>query len=249
MGLKFIYRRIYSKIFAFTLAEVLITIGIIGVVAAMTIPTLLTKIQDRQFRERYKQAISIVSQSMRLVYADSEETYTSTSWIQMPVYLCKLERNMKVMKSGIDCSKVSDDSVYGSNSEWPYAGKSVWDENWTFHPAKQWFDKKGNPQKINPGYSPLTIDLMNGIRLFYTCGNQLFVDVNGDARPNMIGRDIYFMYFAEGATSPEVGFGRGYSITPNACSAQAGNATPSLNKNNYLEDCLHGTGWGCSFVH
>ena len=31
-----------SKNFAFTLAEVLITLGIIGVVAAMTIPVLMT---------------------------------------------------------------------------------------------------------------------------------------------------------------------------------------------------------------
>ena len=35
------------KISAFTLAEVLITLGIIGIVAAMTIPTLMTKIQKR----------------------------------------------------------------------------------------------------------------------------------------------------------------------------------------------------------
>lgn len=32
----------------FTLAEVLITLGIIGVVAAMTIPTLVSKSQQRQ---------------------------------------------------------------------------------------------------------------------------------------------------------------------------------------------------------
>ncbi len=35
-------RRCMKKLFGFTLAEVLITLGIIGVVAAMTIPTLMT---------------------------------------------------------------------------------------------------------------------------------------------------------------------------------------------------------------
>lgn len=35
----------YIKKFAFTLAEVLITLGVIGVVAAMTIPTLITSYQ------------------------------------------------------------------------------------------------------------------------------------------------------------------------------------------------------------
>ena len=33
---------------AFTLAEVLITLGIIGVVAALTIPTLISKYQEKQ---------------------------------------------------------------------------------------------------------------------------------------------------------------------------------------------------------
>lgn len=35
------------KMSAFTLAEVLITLGIIGIVAAMTIPTLITNHQKR----------------------------------------------------------------------------------------------------------------------------------------------------------------------------------------------------------
>ena len=36
------------KFKAFTLAEILITLGIIGVVAAMTIPTLITNYQKKQ---------------------------------------------------------------------------------------------------------------------------------------------------------------------------------------------------------
>ena len=34
--------------YAFTLAEVLITLGIIGVVAAMTLPALVTKYKDKE---------------------------------------------------------------------------------------------------------------------------------------------------------------------------------------------------------
>lgn len=36
-----------KKVFAFTLAEVLITLGIIGIVAAMTIPTLINNYQKK----------------------------------------------------------------------------------------------------------------------------------------------------------------------------------------------------------
>jgi len=39
---------------AFTLAEVLITLGVVGVVAAMTLPTLITTIQDRVRTERVR---------------------------------------------------------------------------------------------------------------------------------------------------------------------------------------------------
>ena len=42
---------------AFTLAEVLITLGIIGVVAAMTMPTLLNSTQGAQYRTAYKKAL------------------------------------------------------------------------------------------------------------------------------------------------------------------------------------------------
>lgn len=51
---------------AFTLAEVLITLGIIGIVAAMTIPTLLANTRSQQYRSRFKKAVSTLSQAARL---------------------------------------------------------------------------------------------------------------------------------------------------------------------------------------
>ena len=44
---------------AFTLAEVLITLGIIGVVAAMTMPTLMNQTQGAQYKTAYKKALSL----------------------------------------------------------------------------------------------------------------------------------------------------------------------------------------------
>ena len=45
----------------FTLAEVLITLGIIGVVAAMTMPTLINSTQGAQYKTAYKKALSVMS--------------------------------------------------------------------------------------------------------------------------------------------------------------------------------------------
>lgn len=50
----------------FTLAEVLITLGIIGVVAAMTMPTLMNSTQGAQYKAAYKKALSAISQAVTL---------------------------------------------------------------------------------------------------------------------------------------------------------------------------------------
>ena len=50
---------------AFTLAEVLITLGIIGVVAAMTIPTLMNSTDDQQNKVAYKKAMSIRERALK----------------------------------------------------------------------------------------------------------------------------------------------------------------------------------------
>jgi len=60
---------IMAKRNAFTLAEVLITLGIIGVVAAMTLPTLLNSTQAAQFRSQFKKTLSVASQAMVVTVA------------------------------------------------------------------------------------------------------------------------------------------------------------------------------------
>ena len=61
---------------AFTLAEVLITLGIIGVVAALTMPTLIAKHQKQVFVNRVKQTYSIVSNAMISAVAEYGEPNT-----------------------------------------------------------------------------------------------------------------------------------------------------------------------------
>ena len=69
-----------NKNTAFTLAETLITLGIIGVVAAMTIPNLITEHQKRATVTKLQRAISVINQAYRLAYDDvgeasAEEAY------------------------------------------------------------------------------------------------------------------------------------------------------------------------------
>ncbi len=66
-----------TKRFGFTLAEVLITLGIIGVVAAMTIPTLISNTNGAQFKSAYKKALSSLNQAV-LMNVAMEDTDFST---------------------------------------------------------------------------------------------------------------------------------------------------------------------------
>ena len=61
-----------KKSLGFTLAEVLITLGIIGVVAAMTMPTLMNSTQGAQYKAAYKKALSALSQAITLNVALEE---------------------------------------------------------------------------------------------------------------------------------------------------------------------------------
>ena len=58
---------------AFTLAEVLITLGIIGVVAAMTIPGLITKYHKHVIETKLQRFDSIMNQAVRMAIAENGE--------------------------------------------------------------------------------------------------------------------------------------------------------------------------------
>ena len=61
------------KCAAFTLAEVLITLGIIGVVAALTMPTLINSYKAQVLRTQFLQANTIIHDGMQKAYLDSAD--------------------------------------------------------------------------------------------------------------------------------------------------------------------------------
>lgn len=62
----------------FTLAEVLITLGIIGVVAALTIPTLISNYKTKEASVRLKKFYSMMNQAIQLSTLDNGQTSTWT---------------------------------------------------------------------------------------------------------------------------------------------------------------------------
>ena len=63
----------------FTLAEVLITLGIIGVVAAMTIPTLISNTNGAKFRSQFKKTLSTLNQAGLMSQAQYDFDYAGTT--------------------------------------------------------------------------------------------------------------------------------------------------------------------------
>ena len=102
-----------TKKFGFTLAEVLITLGIIGVVAAMTMPTLMNSTNGAQYRTAYKKALSVLSQAVVLNVAlddyDLSQTTANASGAtnDASVYALFMNR-MNVVKTGADASDTDD---------------------------------------------------------------------------------------------------------------------------------------------
>lgn len=60
-----------NKRFGFTLAEVLITLGIIGVVAALTLPTLIQKYQKQVWVNQLKKSVSTFDNGFKMMLADA----------------------------------------------------------------------------------------------------------------------------------------------------------------------------------
>lgn len=60
------------KKFAFTLSEILLVLSVIGVIAALTIPTLISNIQDQQFKTGYRKVFSLASQVINMANINNE---------------------------------------------------------------------------------------------------------------------------------------------------------------------------------
>ncbi len=175
-----------AKKIAFTLAEVLITLGIIGVVAALTIPGLITNYKAKKLRSQFLESYSTVQQAFKQMEADDVSLDPST-YATGTFY----KTFMNYFQAPFDCGKYSNGKkilpCYDySNSAKTYKsldGKSTVQYNW--------FDDG-------------QIALQDGTLLLienYTGTNQLWVsvDLNGfNNKPNRWGYDLFTFEFSEG---------------------------------------------------
>ena len=89
---------------AFTLAEVLITLGIIGVVAAITLPALIDSVTERKNSERHANIVYKVTQAMEMmkVHGELGRRYDTTE-----AFVDELQKYLKVSKR-CDANHIAD---------------------------------------------------------------------------------------------------------------------------------------------
>ena len=80
---------------AFTLAEVLITLAIIGIVAALTIPSVISNYQQQEFKTGLKKAVSVLNEAIQMnISQDGETPYQNGDLFTY------LQRHINVIKTG-----------------------------------------------------------------------------------------------------------------------------------------------------
>ena len=191
---------------AFTLAEVLITLGIIGVVAAMTMPSLIQNYQVKETVSRLKKFTSIMNNTILMAKNDygeidswdfilstnDENNNANASTVEgldnfikkyMLPYL-KYTEHHKLNESGISYIPTALGGTVFSGQVTPMI-------------------------KLTDGisviglymYGSCSTNIGSSSGLNKACG-EIFVDINSERKPNIIGRDIFLFYITPNGVVP-----------------------------------------------
>ncbi|MBQ8635228.1 type II secretion system protein [bacterium] len=119
-----------KKLIGFTLSEVLITLVIIGVIAAITVPNIIANSNEQAIRSALKKNYSIISQALDRYYVDNGEHFKSVDYEEVHSFLTKYLNVSKDCYAKGDCDdKNIDYKTYQDNSKSGWikfpAGKSV----------------------------------------------------------------------------------------------------------------------------
>lgn len=183
----------------FTLAEVLLTITVIGIIASLTIPDLVAGIQEDSFKAAWKKDFSVMAAATQNIMNDNGGTMVG--FTRLIGATCTDSDEMT--QTYARYLNVSKNCTYGSNEY----------QCWHLDGEEQ--DLRGRPQN---GSTRLGLILTDGtlVRLFHlsfnctaanynlpnSCG-VVVVDINGFKKPNIYGRDMFGLHiFADGSVKP-----------------------------------------------
>ena len=179
-----------SSKFAFTLAEVLITLGVIGIVAALTLPAVIGNYQKHVTVEKLKKVYSTLGQAMRL--SEAQNGFMNDWNIDMHTNI--FEVYLKPYLNVVDFCYLPDCNKRGIH-----------------------FGQEGNKYRAPAGAAendfPIADNhaiyvLADGTMLFvypslhnaYYIISRIYVDLNGNKGPNRMGRDLFSLLLLSEST-------------------------------------------------
>lgn len=184
-----------DKKIGFTLAEVLIALGIIGTVAVMTIPTLVNKANNVELNTAWKKSYSILSQAVLQMSNDNggslKGIFTDSNAMRT------------MFKSYLNYIKECDSTNILGNC-WPSNSRNLANTD-----SADFGGGIGGGLVLKDGQflsfviypSPDGTNCSYARPGFSVCG-YIVVDVNGMKQPNTMGKDIFYLYVLENSTKP-----------------------------------------------
>jgi len=184
---------------AFTLAEVLITLGIIGIIAAMTLPTVINHTRNLELQVRLKKTYAELNQISKLFLAEhgiSVPEYINSHGDDYSAFINEFGNYLKNVNKASDWTWKSDPDEEG-NVTLPYPvysmnGQRLYDFACNAH------YNGGIHSDILGRYISFDDMPVAGYN-----GPMICVDINGKNKPNTFGRDIFlFLFTTDGAVIP-----------------------------------------------
>ncbi len=173
--LKTTNRVLHDKL-GFTLAEVLITLGIIGIVAAMTMPSLIQKHQEKVTVAKLKKVYSVLSQALLQA---CNEYGTPDSW-----ELAKLgEPSVNAAPKIKQFLKVADDCGVNDCENYSISVGHFYTLNGKLYDSENY--NNAYNLKLTDGTE---LSFRENIKDQIIC---ILTDINGQQGPNTIGKDIF----------------------------------------------------------
>lgn len=178
------------------MAEVLITLGIIGIVAALTLPSLIADYRNEAYVRQLQKSINTIENGLKKAIADDEvDSLTDTALIQSitgssyysfggdRTFESNLKKYFKIISVEPDIQR--EFAQLNGSSKIPYAGVINFADGTSVMEVKL--------SKM------LTTDAKEKCELIKSLGGntcatvgRFYIDVNGYKKPNKFGRDVFF---------------------------------------------------------
>ena len=188
---------------AFTLAEVLITLGIIGIVAAMTLPALIQKNSEKEIIAKLKKFNSTMDQAFMLAKNENGEIetwgLTTAGMVTDPTEEEQMNNNEVVNKFWDIMSpylKIISKCKAGTNECKSYERYSL--DGTKFSKFTPYIILADGTYIVGTTVASGTCSRSVGTskQLQHICG-EIFVDVNGKKAPNKTGEDVFLFYYTK----------------------------------------------------